>query len=279
MKSRFILIFIFLFFIGFVNAECFPSYQCGEWGACIDGLSTRVCVDVKCEAEDISERQFCGEDDCKPNIECGGWSNCNYFDKTNDIIKEQLIFRGVKERICNDVANCINSFVEQEGCSLSAPIKVRKTEWCGEQLVEILNEAGNVVGRVKQQEITSKLRRVDISLVEQNIPTYCSYCFDGVKNYDEAEKDCGGPSCPECIESVDFFDWAFLASFFSWGICFLLVLVGFVVFSRDERFNQGFKNLIYLFKPLSREEAMAREQKIKEFFVQKKINPEGFKNY
>lgn len=277
--NKLILVFVFLFLINFVSADCFPEYKCGEWGECVEDLTTRICKDIKCDAEDITERKFCGSAECEPDIFCEEWSNCNYFDKTSDIINEKVIFEGVKERVCTDSAKCIDSFVEKEGCSLSVPVKIRRTEWCGEQLVEILDEVGNVVGRIKQKEVIKTFRRVDISLVEKNLPTYCSYCFDGEKNYDEENVDCGGESCPVCIERIEFFDWAYFASFFSWGIFVLLSLVGLIIVSRNEGFSESVKSIFSFFKPLSREEALAREEKIKQFVLPKKISEEGFKNY
>jgi hypothetical protein len=280
-SCKFFYVFLFwIFLLGFVSsADCFPNYVCGEWSACENGLTTRTCIDSKCGAENIIERELCGEEKCEPDISCGEWSSCNYFDKTSDIINEEIIFEGIKERICSDKANCIDSFVEKEGCSLAIPVKVRRAEWCGEQLVEILNEDGNVVGRIKQTEVTKKFRRVDISLVEESLPTYCSYCYDGVKNYDEEDVDCGGLSCPACIAKIEFVDWAYFISLLSWGIFILMFFVGLVFLSRNESFSEGLKNLFYFFKPLTREEALAREEKIKEFVLQKKISSEGFKNY
>ncbi len=278
--NKLLLLLFILFFVNFVNAECFPNYQCGEWGECDEeGLKSRVCVDNKCGAKDILERDLCGDSDCDPDISCGEWSSCNFFDKTNDILKEELRFEGSKERICVDKSGCINSFIETEGCSLAVPIKVKKTEWCGQELIEIFDSAGNIVGRIQEKEIIKNFKRVDIFLVEQNIPTYCSYCFDREKNYDEEKIDCGGASCPRCIDVIDFIDWAYFVSIFTWGIFILIFFIGLVLIGRRENFNDCLKNIFVFFKPLSREEALAREEKIKQFIAPKKISSEGFKNY
>lgn len=277
--NKFVLFLFGIILIGFVSAECFPNYECGEWSACEDDLSTRICVDTKCGGDDIIERMFCGGADCEAQIECGEWSSCNYFDKTNDILEEQLTFEGFKERVCYDRAKCIDSFVETEGCSLSVPVKVKKTEWCGEELVEIFDDKGNVVGRVQETAVSKRFNRVDISFIRETSKDYCNYCFDGEKNFDETDTDCGGPSCPECIPVIEFFDWAFIAAMLSWGIFGLLFISGLVVISKSENFSEGVKNIFVFFKPLSREEALEREEKIKQFVTQKKISSEGYKNY
>ncbi len=273
-------LFIFCFFcISFISADCFPNYKCGEWGACEDDLISRVCVDTTCGSKEIIERKFCGEAECEPNIECGEWSSCNYFDKTNDILEEKLVFEGTKQRICSDSVQCVDSFVQTEGCSLSVPIKVKKSEWCGEELVEIFDDSGNVVGRVKETTITKKFSRVDISFIRENSPDYCSYCFDGEQNFGETGVDCGGSYCSECIPIINFVDWAYIIAILTWGIFGLLFVGGLFVISKEENFSEGVKNIFVFFKPLSREEALAREEKIKQFVSHKKISSEGFKNY
>jgi len=279
MKSKFFLILFVLFFLSFIKADCFPSYNCGEWSSCENDVIIRTCIDTKCGGEDIIERKFCGEADCNPDIRCGEWSNCNFFDKTNDLFKEQLIFEGSKERICSDKADCIDSFVEVEGCSLAVPIKVKKTEWCGQELVEIFDDKGNIVGRVQEKDSIKNYKRIDISLIEKILPTYCDYCFDREKNYDEEEIDCGGPSCPACIKDINFIDWAHFVSIFSWGIFGLLSLISFIILNKEKNFRELIKLLVNFFKPLTKEEALEREEKIKQFIFTKKINSEGYKNY
>lgn len=276
-----IALFLFaIFLISFVSAECFPNYKCGEWSACDkEGLTTQVCVDTKCGAKEIISRDFCGDEDCESQIECEEWGSCNYFDKTNDILEEELIFEGSKQRICSDRVGCVDSFIELEGCSLAVPIKVKKSEWCGEELVEILDNRGNVVGRVQETQITKKFNRVDISFIRENSHDYCGYCFDGEQNFDETDVDCGGPSCPECVPVIDFVDWAYVVAIFSWAIFGLLFFVSLFIMSGEENFSEGIKSIFVFFKPLSREDALAREEKITQFITKRKISSEGYKNY
>ena len=276
--NKFFLLLFGILFISFVSSACFPNYKCGEWGVCEEDLSSRTCVDTSCGAKDIIERQFCGDAACDSKIECGDWSSCNYFDKTNDIIEEKLIFEGSKERICYDKENCVSSFVEVESCSASTPVKVKKTTWCGKELVEIFDNEGNTVGRVQETQVTKKVSRVDISFLRENSPDYCGYCFDKEQNFDETGLDCGGPYCPECVPIIEYIDWAFIVAMFSWGIFGLLFLSGLFVLGNEENFSEGIMGVLRLFKPLTREEALAREGKIKDFVASKKISSEGFKS-
>ncbi|MEM4245234.1 MAG: hypothetical protein QXR60_03455, partial [Candidatus Nanoarchaeia archaeon] len=39
----------------------------------------------------------------------------------------------------------------------------------------------------------------NIKFGAQQEQTYCPWCYDGIKDYDELGIDCGGPSCPSCL--------------------------------------------------------------------------------
>jgi len=221
-------------------AECFPEYSCGEWGACLDGIQERTCVDEKCETKDVIERKFCGEfENCQPNVECTEWSNCNYERKTSDLISEELSFSGYQTRTCSDLNNCgVLSSVEERSCNLAVPISVKKTTWCNEEYVEVFDvDSNKLVSRVKETEIsnTLNLRRLDISFLTTGFGGYCSYCYDGMKNYDEQGIDCGGPSCKKCVQEVEFFDWVFWTKLVFWTF-FGLLLILFVFKKRAEEF-------------------------------------------
>lgn len=268
MVKKFLLVVFLLFFVNFISADCFPNYECGEWGLCEDGLRSRTCVDTKCEQDDIVEREFCGEaEGCDPSVECGDWSRCFYLEKTNDYLNEELIFSGKKERVCVDKSGCIDDFVEEEPCSISVPIKVDRVTWCGEEYLEVFDEVNNPVARIRSSRLTADINNLEIAFFSEELPTYCSYCFDGVQNYDETGIDCGGSSCPVCIEDVVFVDWLHWVVLSSWGslilFVFILIVSYLIAINRGgSSLSEKMKSLVMFFKPLSAEEAIAREQRI-----------------
>ena len=49
---------------------------------------------------------------------------------------------------------------------------------------------------------------------------YCDTCFNGIQDNEEGGIDCGGSSCPVCVDGTGFFDWL------SWVVLILwLVLI------------------------------------------------------
>ncbi|MAG79241.1 hypothetical protein CMI40_02595 [Candidatus Pacearchaeota archaeon] len=226
---------IFLISITFVSGEedCFPEFECGKWSECEDEIQKRTCIDKKCGVQEIIERKFCPGFECNPDIKCGNWSNCNFEEKIKDILNEELTFKGYKDRSCIDLNGCVSESIEEESCSLSAPIKVKKTKWCNEEYVEVYDiDTNKLVSRIKQEKIPnfSGLSRVDVSFLITKSSVYCNYCFNGIKDYDEERIDCGG-SCSECITKIEFFNWLPFIITSLW-IIFSLLLIVFLVGER-----------------------------------------------
>jgi hypothetical protein len=90
-----------------------------------------------------------------------------------------------------------------ESCSINSDTEIERTKWCNEDYLNIY-EGDKLVARVKESEI-SKFNKINKISYTDKLPDYCSYCFDGIKNYDEEEIDCGG-SCPDCVDST----WLFI---------------------------------------------------------------------
>ena len=63
---------------------------------------------------------------------------------------------------------------------------------------------------------------ININFVMTKFEGYCDYCFDGIKNYDEEDIDCGGPNCPPCLEKKEYLDvWYY----FIWLLWLLLLII------------------------------------------------------
>ena len=225
---------------------CFPEYECGEWSECnaTTDIQQRVCKDIKCGTEDILERRFCSQkQDCTPDLKCGEWSECYYEKEIGDIIKREVSFEGYMERECVDLNGCIETQVERKSCSLSVPVEVKKREWCNQEYIEIFDaKTKKLVSRIKETKLPfGDMRRVDISFVTSEAPKYCSYCYDGIKNYDETGVDCGGKSCPPCIETEEFFDWLYWTVRVLWAVLIFSVLIAIFILMKASRKNNTSK--------------------------------------
>lgn len=128
------------------------------------------------------------------NFVCGEYSACKVqYDVENLLIGNKLT--GIQSRICIDTSNCLPSFTETQNCSIKENISVKNVNWCNQNYTNILNDNGTVVARINQV-LTGHVVNLDFNAGENS---YCAYCFDGVKDYDEADVDCGG-SCNACSD-------------------------------------------------------------------------------
>ncbi|HLC86755.1 MAG TPA: right-handed parallel beta-helix repeat-containing protein, partial [Candidatus Nanoarchaeia archaeon] len=233
--------------------ECGPDLVCGEscgscasGETCVDGICTEeeiICTEdwqcgwTVCAEDDISSYPYdcadlnnCGTFENMPDdaiscqersqIEdetsglgwsCSAWSECDAKYTIEDVLKEKISSSGQQSRSCKGSNNIER--VEYKKCSLAIPIRISKSSWCHEEIVELFrNDTNEFVSRIQASEIIGfeNLNRVDIFFATGEFTGYCSYCFNGVQDYDETSVDCGGENCPECLMKYDFFDWVFL---------------------------------------------------------------------
>ncbi|MEM4230653.1 MAG: hypothetical protein QXF25_02155, partial [Candidatus Pacearchaeota archaeon] len=180
--------------------KCIENWKC-NWTHCDENYYKYPveCVDLnKCGTNwKMPGPEKCY---CRPNLTCTEWSECKVDYEFSDVFQEKYIKEGKQKRVCNDTNFCLKPmFEEYRICSISIPISVKSTRWCNETFIEIYTKADNrLVSRLREKEALN-ISRVELSLVEPELKGYCSYCFDGIKNYDEEGVDCGGGNCPECI--------------------------------------------------------------------------------
>jgi len=266
-----IFILIILLFGNIDSKDCFPEYRCLEWGECNDdGIQQRFCIDEVCGLPKIIERKFCVGMACNVDIKCSNWTICNYVQDIGDLVQGKVNLRGYKERACLDLGGCVAESVEREICTLAVPVETKKTVWCSQEYVEVFDSrTNNLVSRVSEKEIVGNLKRVDISFVTSESASYCGYCFDGVKNYDETGVDCGGISCPSCSFQLPFFDWGYWAILISW-ILFGFLFIGFIlvgIFRSQKSIKDILNSFLKIISPSSDEESRLKEEKIKQFFL------------
>jgi len=188
------------------DTESYP-YNCFDLNACetIDALPTEpVSCDERPKCVPIEGGKLC------PDWECTKWSECSADYSVSDALKGKSSVNGAQYRDCVDLNKVESPKQEKKICNLGIPIEAVKTEWCEETYVEIYNrETKKLVSRVKETEITPEFKRVDVSFIATDFGGYCSYCYDGVKDFDETGIDCGGPNCSACVDEYNYFNWLF----------------------------------------------------------------------
>ncbi len=194
-----------------INQTCTDVWRCGNWSECIDGTRTRVCTKTNKECpETVNKPPTIWLDpscapitrSCLPNWTCDEWSECK-TDYKADIVLKGVVAETIgtrQERMCYDSSYCIGSVgVETRDCDKTIPVTTREVDWCHSKYTEIYNaESGMLISRVRKSMIGEGGMDIDLSLRELSRISYCWYCFDGVKDFDEDAIDCGGASCPPC---------------------------------------------------------------------------------
>jgi len=181
--------------------KCFPDYTCETWGGCIEGLQSRICSDDRCGRRDIIERRFCDKPGCSPQIECLEWSECIYTEKIENLIQGKVGFGGYHNRICRDVKNCVDSFIEERPCEEFFPLELDTVVECNEEFLVALDPTSK--RRLAKISLDSwSENKLDITFT-QGEKQYCSECYNGFIDGNEINIDCGG-SCQECKKNRTF---------------------------------------------------------------------------
>ncbi len=199
--------------------ECFPNYLCDDWSECIGGVEARICKDSACNRKNIIERRFCDQSGgkCSPEINCDDWSECIYTEKTEDIIQGKVTFGGYQTRNCVDYNECTDTFTEERICGDSYDLELRVVQVCGVNYL-IASDFGSNRQVAKVDLDSWKEKKLNIIFTEGE-SRYCPSCFNGLRDGNEAEIDCGG-SCKSCKEEkkypigpVRMFLWIFSVIF------------------------------------------------------------------
>lgn len=180
------------------NPDCFPKYECGEWSSCVSGLNSRVCQDKICGRREITERKICGEEiGCKPDVKCGEWSQCDYSEKVEDLLHGKISFGGFEERTCADSSGCVENFIQEEPCQDEYALGLQKKNFCGVDYLSVIdNSSGREVARIDLD--SWETNKLNIALTDGKAQ-YCDSCFNGVKDENEVDIDCGR-ACSPCKE-------------------------------------------------------------------------------
>ena len=186
-------------FTKFCGGACTERWEC-SWSDCSGGFTTPTCEDLsRCGTKyNIPQKLECKEEKekCSPDIECTEWTECKADYNFIDLVTGTEEIRGTKSRVCNDENSCSQTKYETKNCSLGVDIYTRRIRKCGVNYIGIYNKLTNqLIAKIEQSQAKDKqYLNIQITNKEQED---CDFCFDGVKNGDEEQVDCGG-SCQPC---------------------------------------------------------------------------------
>ena len=214
--------------IGIVpNTGCIEGWQC-QWTEC--EKNDEYSYSYACE-----DRNECGTNLLKPyrqlcgNVsvwDCGDWGVCEVRYSLQDVLEFDFKpVKGTQERFCTDLKGLRDGRSETRACDIGTSISARKVLWCEEEYVELYNKGTEeLISRIKES-LMKDFRRLDISFISTNFEGYCGYCYDGIKNFDEKDIDCGGKNCLECISLRDYVNYILYIKWALWILLLLLLLL------------------------------------------------------
>lgn len=206
-----------------LNETCTQNWQCSSWSACNNGLSTRICNDLNnCGDNSLKPAEsmscFVGPqnqtdnqtiipdevlrnrlDNCTPEVVCGEYGECKYSASVNDLFGGVVRSTGTQARECVDSEKCISTYFEERMCNLEIAVDfIKNVDPCdsNKQIITVVKKGTK--DPVAQIDALSLLES-DILNVRflQNATVYCAECYNGIKDNNEEDIDCGG-SCRAC---------------------------------------------------------------------------------
>ncbi|MFA5855718.1 MAG: hypothetical protein WC867_00015 [Candidatus Pacearchaeota archaeon] len=159
--------------------------------------------------------------------DCGDWSDCiTSYDLKNVIYFEEILLRGYRSRLCID-RNSSNSLkVEKIDCVIKSNVYFKKSQKCFKEYLEVYGSNDSLVSRIQYTAGEDSRLNIQFALGDK---LYCPYCYNGIKDYDEENIDCGG-SCPKCNDEA--FEVPFYSEIFNFSklLSSLIVLIASIVF-------------------------------------------------
>ena len=125
----------------------------------------------------------------------GDWSDCNVDYKFDTLHTDVRQMEGQQKRIYTDKNGCVLGGEQTRDCLVKIDVNARETTICNESYVELYEkDTGGYLSSIKDRK-QEQNPSVDINLAGKTI--YCEWCFNGVRDNDETDVDCGG-SCEAC---------------------------------------------------------------------------------
>src|SRR3989344_3433124 len=200
------------------QTNCINDWQCSLWSSCIDKKQARTCNDKnKCSTQENKpeEIRVCGdeiseeeliiqrptiinnilesigiknsEDDKAPDFSCSEWSVCFSQYGAEEVVKGAVQLKGTQTRTCTDKTRKAFDVVEQRSCEIKPVIQIKKIDRCFINYLEVLENEQPIA---RLESLSNKLN-INLPLSETN---FCTYCYNGIKDFDEDEIDCVHPN-------------------------------------------------------------------------------------
>ncbi|MCK5345235.1 MAG: hypothetical protein KAR20_17620 [Candidatus Heimdallarchaeota archaeon] len=180
------------------DLKCIESWDC-DWSDCIEGFTTPTCEDRNnCNSSYLlPPKVSCSpETECRPFIQCDEWSSCEINYDLIDLNEQIDYTKGTKSRICRDLNFCVESIKQVENCSRGMDIYTRRFTKCGIKFIGIYNKLNDkLIARIDEGAENESILNIHLDGSENNL--YCDHCFNGIKDGNEENIDCGG-SCEDC---------------------------------------------------------------------------------
>ena len=181
---------------------CVPEWSCTSFSSCVSGTITRTCTDSNNCGSEVGrpeETKECGvelgKEGCSVNYSCGDWSECEYDSDASKILQGVIVEKGFKERECTDLNNCAGIYTERSSCTSEVQIETEQEDVCDKSTLTLFEKTSK--SPVTSIDIESwNANKLDVAFTQQRAE-YCPTCYNGVKDDDEENVDCG-KSCRSC---------------------------------------------------------------------------------
>lgn len=169
------------------TADCDENWNCTEWTNCTEDIKTRICEDLNaCDLDNLirDDTSLCGDNvsdepvTCEMEWRCSAWRSCQ---------------NGEQRRTCTRIDDC-----------------------------DAKLDTGEITSIIETSEAETKpcqptRTREPVVREPAATPEPKESCFDGIKNQNEDDVDCGGV-CSECEE--EGLPW------FAFGIPLIVIILG-----------------------------------------------------
>jgi hypothetical protein len=191
-------------------------FECSNWSSCDNGIQTRECTkkidcendntipkqEKKCSTEGLRLGSF--EDNERyisdyNDENCKEWSECKVIYNLDNLIYENIDLIGEKERVCI-IDN--KKVIQRIRCDPKKEIKVSRNNRCYMNYLDISDKNNVQLLSLEKMNKLNPLLNLEMNI---NSKSYCYYCFDKIKNFDEDDIDCVNlpkDSCPKCLSPL-----------------------------------------------------------------------------
>jgi predicted nucleic acid-binding Zn ribbon protein len=231
---------------------CIPNWDCSGWSACIEAdkieegregfVQTRECRDlngcgnIRRKPIEIVECNTLG---CLSNFECGiGKGLCDYNENTIEILMGNEILHGLEVRECSDLNECADDYTDNRACVSDSNIYFEEKLVCGKKNIVAYNtETDRPIFQIDLEKWRNDEFNV---LFLQSDVIYCESCYNGLRDSEEGDVDCGG-ECKECLPEVKGISFIKNTKWSLWFLILLLIALLVWLWNEERRKRRRIK--------------------------------------